>query len=492
MFEALFPHMQTNMSDCDISSNFIEPNDLNSQVSRLQVLLASESFTLDTECLLQTLERCFLICAAESLDKQVFQKILPTAHRSLLEVVKAIGERTSDNEKIHDLDDVKHKLQFCDGLLVFWWKCMEHVSAFKKIRAFYVASLCNNLPETIKIIFEHCKASPKTYGVLLSGTMQELKNLFLRAGAIFKLFFATLDGVIVFDTDVESETELLTKVVDAHGSIASIANGMDTKTYIEISEAFAKLAVDYQSDIKYASPNSVITHLAQMAKDASCLLSTIKDQNDKNVERTTLVVMRLLKIVEKLTRVYDTFLTYETLLCLIELSTGMHGYSYLNLTKSGGKTISVNAAPFLDTIFDHDDFKQAYFEFGKRTDVCQLNYHLLTIAVMKKLNGMSYEHHCKWSLGEDSILDIAFMHIEYLQGEIVVGELRLPGNHEIGERPRLCSIYEATLVPICDLISQIPSEAFYTLELLLLKHLLSGRFWSSLLSSDVWCFIGRC
>lgn len=78
-----------------------------------------------------------------------------------------------------------------------------------------------------------------------------------------------------------------------------------------------------------------------------------------------------------------------------------------------------------------------------------------------------------------------------LQGDVIVGELRLPSNHEIGERPRLAGIYEATLVPICDLISQIPPEAFHELELLLLKHLLSGRFWSSLLSSDVWCFIGR-
>lgn len=51
---------------------------------------------------------------------------------------------------------------------------------------------------------------------------------------------------------------------------------MDTKTYVEISEAFAKLALDYQSDIKHASPGSVTTHLTQMAKDLSCLLSMIK------------------------------------------------------------------------------------------------------------------------------------------------------------------------------------------------------------------------
>ncbi|XP_032688751.1 uncharacterized protein C1orf112 homolog isoform X2 [Odontomachus brunneus] len=346
------------------------------------------------------------------------------------------------------------------------------------------------LEEFYRKLIVRCR-SPKTYGTLLSGTMQELKNLFSRAGAIFKLFFATLDGVIVFDTDVESETKLLTKVVDAYGSIACIANGMDTKTYIEISEAFTKLTVDYQSDIKCASPNSVLTHLVQMAKDASYFLSTIKDQSDKNIERTTVATMRLLKVVEKLTAIYGTFLTYEMILCLIALSTEMHGHSYLNLTKDGRKIISVNATSFLDIIFDHDDFKQAYFEYGRKTDVSQLNYHLLTIAVIKKLNSMPYEQHCKWFLGVDSILDVAFIHIEHLQREIVARELRLPGNHEIGERPRLAGIYEATLVPICDLISQIPSEAFHALELLLLKHLLSGRFWSSLLSSDVWCFIGR-
>jgi len=41
--------------------------------------------------------------------------------------------------------------------------------------------------------------------------MEELKNLFVKAGVVFKLFSTTMNGVIVFDTDVQSETELLTK-----------------------------------------------------------------------------------------------------------------------------------------------------------------------------------------------------------------------------------------------------------------------------------------
>jgi len=69
-------------------------------------------------------------------------------------------------------------------------------------------------------------------------------------------------------------------VIDAHGSIASIANGMDTKTYIELSEAFAKLAITYQNDIKQ---DCVTTHLVQIVKDASCVLSTIKVQRAASV-----------------------------------------------------------------------------------------------------------------------------------------------------------------------------------------------------------------
>ena len=78
-----------------------------------------------------------------------------------------------------------------------------------------------------------------------------------------------------------------------------------------------------------------------------------------------------------------------------------------------------------------------------------------------------------------------------MQEEICVGQVRLPGIHDIGERPRSASIYEATIVPICGLISQIPPDGFHAIELILLKYLLGNQFWSSLLSSDIWCFVNR-
>lgn len=42
------------------------------------------------------------------------------------------------------------------------------------------------------------------------------------------------------------------------------------------------------------------------------------------MERTVAAATRLVKILEKLIAAYDAFLTYETLLCLVELLTDMH------------------------------------------------------------------------------------------------------------------------------------------------------------------------
>ncbi|EZA53033.1 hypothetical protein X777_07211 [Ooceraea biroi] len=374
---------------------------------------------------LEALKQCLSMCTTESLDEQIFSKILPKAHHFLSEVLKDIDNIITDNNiNIDDLDDVKRKLDISDGLLVFWKRCLECVSALGNVRACYVFSLCDILPKIVIIVFKHCKASSK-YGVLLNGTIQELRNLFAKASSIFKLFFTALDSVIVFDMNVQSEMELLMKVIDAYGDVASIANGMDTKTFVEFTEAFFKLAIVHQNNIK---PCSITTHLGRMAKDISYFL-----------------------------------------------------YLYLHLTKDGEKILPISAASFLDIIFNHDNFKQVYFEYGRQITSNgkyehRLAYQLLTIAIMKKINRMPYECHCKWSLVEE---------------EICTEKSRLLGAHEIGERPRLINIYEATLVPVCGLVTQITPEAFCTVELLLLKHLLSGCLWSSLLSSDVWYFIAR-
>ncbi|KAH0945721.1 hypothetical protein HN011_011001, partial [Eciton burchellii] len=294
------------------------------------------------------------MCATESLEKQIFSKIFPEAHHFLLEILEYIdGTITDNNININYLDDVKRKLYISDGLLTFWEKCLEYVATLNKVRACYIISLCDILPETIKIIFKHCKASSK-YGVLLSGIIQELRNLFIKANSIFKLFFTILDNII-FDMNIQSEIELLIKVIEAYGDIASIANGMDTKTFVEMTEAFAKLAIIHQKNIKLCN---MTMHLDRIAKDISYFLSINKKQENSNMDRTMMAITRLLKTLEKLMTIYGALFTYETISNLIEFLMQMHGYLYLNFNKDGEKTYPISIVSFLDIIFDHNDFKQ--------------------------------------------------------------------------------------------------------------------------------------
>ncbi|XP_020281492.1 uncharacterized protein C1orf112-like isoform X2 [Pseudomyrmex gracilis] len=472
-------------------------DDLTIPVSKLETFFdkqdfSQDRFAFDVAHLLEALEQSFSRCAVQLLDEQIFRKVLPKAQALLLEIVKDIRDTiTSNKARLDDfLEDVKCKLRVCDGLLAFWSKCVEHIRALDEVRAVHVASLCDILPEAIKIVFEHCKASSE-YGSLLGSVAGELKNLFATAGAIFNLFFATLNSVIVFDTKVQSETELLTKVIDMYGSVASLTNGMDTKTFVELSEAFAKLAVAHQHTI---NRNSVATHYVRMIKDVSSLLHAVKDQQSKKAERSAMVATRLLKILEKITTAYGTFLTEKTMPDLVELLAQLHGYSCLRLTRDGEKTISVGAAFFLALLFTShtNHFREVYFDYGKRVSLHQdrLNYHLLTIAVIKKLSDLP--SHVRLWTNVDSILDVALTHIEHIKEEICVGELRVPLKCETSEQPILVSIYEATLVRICGLVSKISPEDFHvSIEQILLKHLLSGYLWSSLLSADVWYFIGK-
>lgn len=87
------------------------------------------------------------------------------------------------------------------------------------------------------------------------------KILFLSEHSIHSIHFFLPSNYIDFS------------VIDAYGNIASIANGMDTKTFVEFSEIFAKLVIVYQNEIK---PYNIATHFIRITKDVSCFLFAAK------------------------------------------------------------------------------------------------------------------------------------------------------------------------------------------------------------------------
>ncbi|KOC67475.1 Uncharacterized protein WH47_11654, partial [Habropoda laboriosa] len=455
----------------------------------------------EAEFLQQALQKCLSSCPDDLLDEKIFNETLPLARRLLTEVLKQIDETIRRSAKAETLkEDTRRQLLVCYELSSVWERSMERVSKLDKTSAINLKCILENALAAIKLIFEHCRASKKLYGTLFEDVSEELTNLFRKTKTILSLFLATLDGVIVFDTDTESEMELLVKVIDTIGLFVTITHELDLKTFVETSKMFGKLAIAHQNSVKRTRVTSVTFHFAQLAKDISSMLSFCQDSSCRIEERKIRVIGHSLKIFDRLIAVYCSCINSEILPFMIELLFKMHRCSPLCLQKSqlDGKLIelinvhvSKGTEPFLSTVFKISDFKQAFFEYGNQTDIDKLGYYLLTIGIMKKLIGMPYEQHCKWTLGAESIVDVALTNINYIQEEICVGEVRLQGVHDIGEKTRSATLYEVALVSICSLISQIPTEGFHAVELILLKHLLSNELWSSLLSSDIWCFIGR-
>lgn len=75
--------------------------------------------------------------------------------------------------------------------------------------------------------------------------------------------------------------------------------------------------------------------------------------------------------------------------------------------------------------------------------------------------------------------------------DALVGKLQIDISRDVAQGSYVTNIYEATLVSILSLVCQISTSDFTELENILLKYLLNGTFFSSSLSSDVWCFVCR-
>nr|XP_034189327.1 uncharacterized protein C1orf112 homolog isoform X2 [Osmia lignaria]XP_034189334.1 uncharacterized protein C1orf112 homolog isoform X2 [Osmia lignaria] len=428
-----------------------------------------------------------------------FNKILPPVHHFLSEILKEITGIIHGNAE-DKMGNVKRKLLMCHELLKIEEISMHRMAQFQERSASSFKSISNNLLLSIKLVFEHCRESKKLYETLFEAVEKELASLFRKAKTNLTLFTVILNSVMVFDTDKESETELLIKVIDSIGSLMTISHDLNPHTFVETSKSFCDMAIKHQLVVKRINVESVTSHLVEMTKDVIRTLSLFQDSSNPIEERSIKVVGRMLKILDKLFATYSSDINNEILLRVIEILLQMHRCYPLceKETQTDSRTITLlnlhisrSVEPFLNTVFETPHFKQAFFEYGNQTKIDRLGYHLLTISIMKKLISIPYKQHCNWTLGSESIIDIAFTNINDIQEEICMGQIKIQGAHEIGERPEKASLYEATLVPICCLISQIPADGFHAMELILLKHLLNNRLWSSMLSSDVWCFIGR-
>ncbi|XP_058799570.1 FIGNL1-interacting regulator of recombination and mitosis-like isoform X2 [Phymastichus coffea] len=440
---------------------------------------------------------------ADILNDKVFNVTLTAAQKLYFEVTKEIGEKLKTKNGTED--DIKNRLNLMIDLLKCWDTCISHMKTLEKISIIAVQSFPSSLFEVTIDALNHCKASSENYGDYFQAVCDTIAALFRHCVATLNSFYALLDTVISFDTNQEDEMNVLLRIIDATGKIATLSCGMDAKTLTEMWKQFGKLTTIYCLAMKELSPSAVTYHLKGLSESILVVLSSIGQKNQRSTnERSILCSRLLLKILEKLSSAYCGWIRNEVMMEIVIMLTNLFRYTeqclkMTSYTADFIKFIVTNFTfmidPFVDVMFKNDSFKVAFFEHAKNISKEYLGYHLLVLTVMKKLSSLPYETQQEWWNGENSVIDVCFRNIDRLTKDICIGELEIQMSRDASQASYSTNIYEATCLSIFSLVCQVSRSDFDALISLLLKYLLSGKYYSALLCSDIWCFVcssGMC
>ncbi|XP_015184624.1 PREDICTED: uncharacterized protein LOC107070701 [Polistes dominula] len=309
----------------------------------------------------------------------------------------------------------------------------------------------------------------------------------------------------------------LINVITLLGAVAANLQSLDMKSFVKVTMIFGKLNMTYISDIKKTSPEKILMSFQQITEKTNLLYSTVLDPNSNTKEWILRSACLIVNVIIRLTSAYNEYLNDDFLFTLTELLLKLYrciAFLTKNITNDTLKNdISSTTTNLLNALLKTNNFDQIYFQYGRKKDGDKLGFHLLTLAILETINKIPYDKHCIWMLGTQSVFDIVFTNFNYLQEELYTEELQFTSNYSINKKPlqeelyteelqftsnysinkKPCSndLYTITLISISKFIVSIPSQNFHVVEKILLKHLLSGYFWNSLLSSDVWYLIGR-
>ncbi|XP_014614515.1 PREDICTED: uncharacterized protein LOC106792560 [Polistes canadensis] len=469
--------------------------EIESLKSQLKVASLSPNPTMKIEEWLQLFEKLLSMYKQELYDESIFSQILPMVHSLLCQVFKLINIFLTSTTESNILSNIKDKLFDSSCILHFYKKSMEYAFSCGKISIEYVKSLSETLLSSTNLIFEHFQLSSNTYGKFFKDLSNDLKSLFQKTNEIFSIFLIALDDVIIFDVKVESEMTSLLNVITLLGAVAANLQSLDLKFFVKVTMIFGKLAMTYISDIKKISPEKMLMSFQQITEKTNLLYSTVLDPNSKMKEWILRSACLILNVIIRLTSAYNEYLSDDFLFTLTELLLKLYRCIALltnSITNDMLKNdISSTTTNLLNALLKTNNFNQIYFQYGKKKDGDKLGFHLLTLAILEVINKIPYDRHCIWILGSQSVLDVVFTNFNYLQEELYTEELQLTSNYSFEKKAGSNDLYTITLISSSKFIISMPYENFHVVEKILLKHLLSGYFWSSLLSSDVWYLVGR-
>ncbi|XP_062857293.1 FIGNL1-interacting regulator of recombination and mitosis isoform X2 [Trichomycterus rosablanca] len=460
---------------------------------------------------LSELEECF---------STVLPKVVLVFSGLLEEISKQVGGLSSQNTELHTF--LRNILQIMVQTLEALSCCVRHVCSFDMPTSLQsIRSLPSCVLQVLKDTFQHCKESEIVYSGRLSLVGDLLQSLFKGAYSLQKYLMEVLDKISLENSASEEEISDMITVIHSLLDICSVISSLDIALHANTWKFVIKQSVKYQSLVEeHLRHGDVISFLCEdllaSARNAQELAEQMQQANIQEVANCPEY-----KVFQKTTKMCR-FFTNTLVHYLKEFKPFLSNFStcfyqlYLKLISKFSPNLSALSVPAglaeelsgavlvpLDVLLTHLLSIRTFAECALSPDLqcgpeLVLSQCLLLVNVLGKLYSQPDEVLCLWCGGSQfseevprlSVFEAVFLSFRQCPVERTV-PVRLPGVMLHGQAQSTVSLHQHVCVHLCGCVAALPAQHFPALERSLLDSVLQSDTQTTVLSTDVWCFLAR-
>ncbi|XP_069794390.1 FIGNL1-interacting regulator of recombination and mitosis isoform X2 [Narcine bancroftii] len=459
------------------------------------------------------------------IEQTFSSQVLPKAMTLFDELAKELSQHAEGlSSQSTDLqaalrDTIQSQIQILEILM----NLVHHMCKFEEVLVSEnIRSLSLVVFHILKNTFCHCKDSETLYSGCWHLVAHMLQSLFKEAYSLQKQFMVLLDRIVLESaTSTENDIASMVTVVHSVLEICSVISKMDHALHANTWKFLIKISVKHRTVLESKLPHDGIVgglcedilysfnlclHLAEQMNQPA-LVGNANGTDCKLFEKT----MKLCRFfTSTLVHYIKEFIDFLSTSCRLLHHLYLQMYCkfppslYAPILPDGSYDqiaciVPVALDALVSQLMSYRPFVEIVLQ--DNLDLCsELTFPqcLLLMNIMDKLPSQSEEVQSLWCSGaqfseENSRLPLfyaLFLNFQRCYAELSL-PVQLPGVMSKGQAQKTVSLYEYMCTHLCSFVTSIPASYFPKLEYSLLEAVLGPHMLTSLLASDIWCFLAR-
>lgn len=459
------------------------------------------------------------------MEEECFSKVLPKVvvifTGFLEEISKQIGGLSSQNTEVQAF--LRNILQMMVQTLEALSGCVRHVCSFEEaVSLNSIRTLPSCVLQLLKDTFQHCKDSELMYSGRLSLVGDLLQGLFKEAYSLQKSLMELLDKISLENSASREEISDIVAVIHSLLDICSVISSLDMALHANTWKFIIKQSMKYQSMVEeHLRHTDIASSLCEGLLASVCSSLELSEQVQRAGLQEAVQCNAEYKLFQKTTKMCRFFA--NTLVHYIKefkpflaKSCSRFHQMYLQILSKFPPSLSASSVPqgmgeelsaavlvpmdaVLTQLLPLRPFAECVLAPAQKcSPELALPHCLLLVDVLVKLSSEPEESLHLWCDGSQfseevprlSVFEAMFLSFCHCRVERAL-PVRLPGVMLHGQAQGKVSLHQHVCVHLCGFVASLPAQHFPLLERSLLGAVLQSDIQTTLLATDVWCFLAR-